>query len=223
MLNGGHITGYLITGEILKNVLSAIEKYENGFTGDAPVIYAVGDGNHSLAAAKAHYEAHKNEANHGSARWALCEIVDISDEAIEFEPIYRIVKNCNADDLINALEEISGESKQKVTVLRNGEEREVSFGAPDHALTVGTLQNFIDRYIEKHPEAECDYIHGVDSLRSLSEANGVVGFLFDGMAKEELFPYDEQNGVLPRKTFSMGDSYSKRILYRARRITGTPE
>ena len=218
MLGGGHITGYLIDGGVLADVENAIEKYEAGFDGDAPVVYAVGDGNHSLAAAKAHYEAHKGEDGYALSRYALCEIVDISDPAIEFEPIYRIVKNCDPSDLLAELQKICGEGEQRITAIVGGCETELSFAEPSHALVVGTLQNFIDAYIKDHPGAVCDYIHGIASLRSLSDGENVVGFLFDGMAKDELFPYVEANGVLPRKTFSMGDSYSKRYYTEARRI-----
>lgn len=219
MLDGGHIAGYLVGGELLEKVASAIGEYEAGFSGENPVIYAVGDGNHSLAAAKAHYEAKKGVPGYEASRWALCEIVDISEAAIEFEPIYRIVKGCDTADMLAELEKLSGEGAQKVTAIVGGVEREFAFAEATHALTVGTLQNFIDAYVQEHPEAECDYIHGVESLRALSAEDGVVGFLFDGMEKEELFPYVEANGVLPRKTFSMGDSYSKRYYTEVRRIT----
>ena len=218
MLGGGHIAGYLIEGELLDLTVSKIAEYENSFTGDAPVVYAVGDGNHSLAAAKAHYEATKGKAGYEAARWALCEIVDIAEDSIEFEPIYRIVKNCDRADLICELEKLSGDGEQKVTVVSGGEERELSFAGATHALTVGTLQNFIDAYVKAHPGTECDYIHGAGSLRSLAAQDNAVGFLFDGLKKEELFPYVQANGVLPRKTFSMGDSYSKRYYTEARQI-----
>lgn len=218
MLNGGHIAGYLISGELLEKVVSAISAYESSFDGENPVIYAVGDGNHSLAAAKAHYEAKKGEIGYEASRYALCEIVDISESSIEFEPIYRIVKGCDTADMISELEKLSGEGTQKVCAIVGGVEKEFAFADATHALTVGTLQNFLDEYVKSHPEAECDYIHGVESLRALSTEEGVVGFLFDGMEKEELFPYVQTNGVLPRKTFSMGDSYSKRYYTEVRRI-----
>ncbi|MBP3378442.1 MAG: DUF1015 family protein, partial [Clostridia bacterium] len=108
--------------------------------------------------------------------------------------------------------------KQKITVLCNGEEHDLWFDDPSHALTVGTLQIFIDEYIKAHPEVSCDYIHGIDSLRKLSEEENTVGFLFDGMDKAELFPYVEAHGSLPRKTFSMGEAESKRYYIELRQI-----
>ena len=217
MLGGGHIAGYLVSGEVLEFVAASIAKYESSFGGTSPVVYAVGDGNHSLAAAKAHWE-NVRASGCPAARYALCEIVDISEPSIEFEPIYRIVKNCNVPDFLSALEALSGDGEQKVTALYGGCEKEFSFAAPTHALTVGTLQNFIDSYIEAHPGAECDYIHGTDSLRVLSAEKDCVGFIFDGMSKDELFPYVTEHGVLPRKTFSMGDAHSKRYYTEVRGI-----
>mgnify|MGYP002562767891 FL=1 len=128
------------------------------------------------------------------------------------------MKNCNVPDFLSALEALSGDGEQKVTALYGGCEKEFSFAAPTHALTVGTLQNFIDSYIEAHPGAECDYIHGTDSLRVLSAEKDCVGFIFDGMSKDELFPYVTEHGVLPRKTFSMGDAHSKRYYTEVRGI-----
>lgn len=217
MMGGGHLVGYLISGELLCEVDEALSKYEASFTAPDSVIYAVGDGNHSLAAAKAHWENVK-ESGITNARYALCEIVDIGDSSIEFEPIYRILKNCDTADILEKLGELSGEGKQRICAVVGDREREFAFANPTHALTVGSLQNFIDGYIAAHPEVECDYIHGEDSLRALSRDSDSVGFLFDGMEKQELFPYVEKEGVLPRKTFSMGSADSKRYYTEARRI-----
>ena len=92
------------------------------------------------------------------------------------------------------------------------------FAAPTHALTVGTLQDFLDAYLAVHPEATCDYIHGDGSLRDLARAEDTVGFLLRGMDKNDLFPYVEKNGTLPRKTFSMGEAQSKRYYLECRKI-----
>lgn len=173
-------------------------------------------GNHSLAAAKAHWE-NVRASGCPAARYALCEIVDISEPSIEFEPIYRIVKNCNVPDFLSALEALSGDGEQKVTALYGGCEKEFSFAAPTHALTVGTLQNFIDSYIEAHPGAECDYIHGTDSLRALSAEKDCVGFIFDGMSKDELFPYGHGARSASAKDLLDGRRTFKEILYRSAR------
>ena len=220
MLGGGHITAYALTDSALSTIEAKIDTYEADKSG---VIYAMGDGNHSLAAAKAHWENVKRETGDMShpARYALCEITALADESLVFEPIYRIVKNCDKVDFLGELSKISTTDKrdQKITVINDGETKELWFDDPAHALTVGTLQIFIDEYIKSHPGVVCDYIHGEDSLYKLCESEDTVGFLFDGMDKSELFPYVEAHGALPRKTFSMGEAESKRYYIELRQIT----
>ncbi|MBO6053641.1 MAG: DUF1015 family protein, partial [Clostridia bacterium] len=184
-------------------------------------VYAMGDGNHSLAAARAHWENVKRETGDMDhpARYALCEITALGDESLVFEPIYRILKGCDPDDVCAELSKISGSGEQRVTVLAGSRTAEIAFAQPTHALTVGTLQNWIDGYLAAHPGVTCDYIHGVETLRMLSSHPGTVGFLFDGMDKSGLFPYVEKYGTLPRKTFSMGEAAGKRYYIECRRIT----
>lgn len=225
MQGGGSAVGYLLAGKPLAGMLGKIAAYEKRSAGG--VVYAMGDGNHSLAAAKAHYEALKASLGDGAlnhpARWALCEIVALQDEALVFEPIYRVVLGADRDDFLAAFRAVTAPAKggagQTVTAVFGGREETRAFREPDHALTVGTLQNFIDRYTAAHPSVKCDYIHDEASLRTLAAADGAVGFLLDGMAKEELFPYVAANGTLPRKTFSMGEARSKRYYLEARKIT----
>lgn len=219
MLGGGHIQGYLLDGGNLNTIINKITEYESS---GKELKYAMGDGNHSLAAAKAHWESLKSqgaEMNHPS-RYALCELTALSDESLVFEPIYRIVKNCDINDFISHLESITNSTggTQCITLVSNGTKRELYFKDPSHALTVGTLQNFIDDYIVNHPGVICDYIHGEESLEKLSDSPDTVGFLFEGMDKAELFPYVENYGALPRKTFSMGEAESKRYYLEMRKI-----
>ncbi len=222
MLGGGHAAGYLLTGAALAETLAKLEAYETARADG--LVYAVGDGNHSLAAAKAHYEnikaAEGDAAADHPARYALVELTALEDPALDFEPIYRVVLGCDPVDLTAALAAVTsaGEGGQSVQILTDGGEEKRYFTAPTHALTVGTLQNFIDDYIAAHPGVKCDYIHDETSLRTLAARPGAVGFLFDGMAKEELFPYVRAHGTLPRKTFSMGEARSKRYYTEARRI-----
>ncbi len=222
MMDGGHAVGYRIGGAALTAVLQNIAAYESARS--EGLVYAVGDGNHSLAAAKAHYESIK--AKEGSAaadhpaRYALVELTALEAEALDFEPIYRVVIGCDPDDFMASLAKITaeGEGAQTVRVLSGTVDKPVSFTAPSHALTVGTLQDFIDAYIDTHPGVKCDYIHDKASLLALATRPGSVGFLFEGMAKEELFPYVLNHGTLPRKTFSMGEARSKRYYLEARKI-----
>lgn len=220
MLGGGHIVAYALTGSSLDAVEEKIATYEAEKSG---VMYAMGDGNHSLAAAKAHWEIVKRETGDMShpARYALCEITALSDDSLVFEPIYRIVKNCDKNDFLGELSKITTSEKrdQSITVICGSEQKEIWFDSPSHALTVGTLQIFIDAYVKSHPGVVCDYIHGEESLYKLCETDDTVGFLFDGMDKSELFPYVEAHGSLPRKTFSMGEAESKRYYIELREIT----
>lgn len=218
MQGGGHIKGYAIEGDAAEALSSVIVENEQL----SPIPYAVGDGNHSLAAAKSLYESVKDkygdEAADHPARYALCEVVSIYDGAIEFEAIHRVVMKADAADVITELEKIAskGDGEQNITVITSNGEWKYSFTETSHDMTVGTLQNFIDKYICDHSDAVCDYIHGEDELRSLVNENSVA-FMFDGFDKSNLFSYIK-NGPMPRKTFSMGDARSKRYYLEARKI-----
>ncbi len=218
MENGGHLKGSAIEKEAADELEALIGESEKL----SSLPYAVGDGNHSLAAAKAHYENLKkelgDEAAEHPARYALCEIVSLDDDAIEFEPIHRIIKGVDRADLISSLEKsaVRGDGEQTVTVITKDGEAKYSFTEKTHAMTVGTLQNFIDGYISAHDGASCDYIHGEKALRQLVEEDSVA-FMFDGFEKSRIFEFIG-DGPMPRKTFSMGDAESKRYYLEARQI-----
>ncbi len=221
MQGGGSICGYKITGDLLLEVTETIAKYETA-DGDA-LVYAMGDGNHSLASAKAHFEDIKKQLGDSAmshpARHALVEVVDLYDDSIVFEPIYRILTGCSADDFVNYVNSRMTESEKthKVIVIWGKNEKEIELPAI-HSLAVGSLQMLIDDYISAKNDVECDYIHGTDSLRALSEKEGSVGFICAGIEKDELFSYVSTFGNLPRKTFSMGEAASKRYYIEARKI-----
>lgn len=224
MLGGGHVQGYRISGAALDGVTARLGAYEASRADG--LVYAVGDGNHSLAAARAHYVRLKESLGDAAlshpARYALAEVVALQDPALAFEPIYRVVTGCDPEDLLAAFASVSapGAGEQTVRVVCADGEQTVSFTGKRHALTVGTLQVFLDGYMQQHPEVRCDYIHDETSLLSLARRSGSVGFLFEGMPKEMLFPYVREHGTLPRKTFSMGEARSKRYYIEARRIIG---
>lgn len=227
MLGGGFAAGYALEGAVLRQVLTEIALYEAGRRAAGGLGYAIGDGNHSLAAAKAHYENQKKRlgeaAGTHASRYALVELVSLEDEAIQFEPIYRLVTGCAKEELLSAFSSVVQEDDgtgQQITVVTAEGKQSFSFRHPTHSLTVGTLQDFLDSYKETHPQLVCDYIHGEASLCELAKAEDAVGFLFAGMKKEELFPYVEQGKVLPRKTFSMGEAKSKRYYLELRKIEG---
>lgn len=214
MLNGGHITGTALGEKAAAEMQKALGALiENS---DDKLLFAVGDGNHSLAAAKECYRINKSE----KSRYALVEIVNIHDESLEFEPIYRVIFGADPERVIHDFTEFSGgdyngTDAQEFTCVYGGCERKISV-KPSSKLCVGTLQRFIDRYIKENPSLKVDYIHGEKSLRLLAEKPDTVGFIFDGMKKSELFDAVKQDGSLPRKTFSMGHANDKRFYLEAR-------
>ena len=223
MLGGGHICGYGVEGKALDALMAKLTAYEEKNAGG--VVYAMGDGNHSLASAKAHYEALKTQlgeeaAKNHPARYALCEITALEDDSLVFEPIYRILLHCDEADVAAELAKVTapGAGEQTVTVCIGGKEEVRHFTAPTHALIVGTLQDFADGYVKNHAGVECDYIHGEEDLRTLAKEAGRVGFIFDSLAKADLFAYVDKHGTTPRKTFSMGEARSKRYYLEARVI-----
>lgn len=210
MCNAGSIKGYLLNEEAKQTVLSMLgelKEQKDGF------LFCVGDGNHSLATAKECYNQNKNELN----RYALCEIVNIHDKALEFEPIYRVAFGADPEKLIDEFIKATGEGSQKFTCVYGDKTREISV-KPTAKLAVGTLQTFLDEYAKNHPEVEIDYIHGTESLKKLASRENAVGFIFDGMQKSELFDAVNADGSLPRKTFSMGHADDKRFYIEARKI-----
>lgn len=212
MMKGGHIEGYQIgeaTQTEINNRLDALVK--DG------LLFAVGDGNHSLATAKECSKINNNELSN----FALAEVVNIHNPAIEFEPIYRVLFGVTRQEIVSFLnsknETSSGETLQSFVVVdKNGEEG-LDLTAISK-LPVGTLQTYLDEFIKTNREVEIDYIHGTEAVRELCKSDNTVGFIFDGMKKEELFDAVIQDGSLPRKTFSMGHADDKRFYIEGRRI-----
>ncbi len=229
MQGGGHVTGYLLDRAKQKRVDDALDALIPDV--DDPLIFAVGDGNHSLAAAKAYFEelcdTLGDEALSHPARYALVELVNLHSPALVFRPIYRAVFGADETDLTNALlSDVLAASvgntdvkPTRLTVLTGKTPFEVTYPHGTHPLDVGTLQSFLDRYTAAHPGVTVDYIHGEEALASIVEKNGAIGFLFPGMEKEQLFPAVREKGALPRKTFSMGEARDKRYYLEARRIS----
>ena len=234
MLGGGHVKGYFLSKERQGKVLEALaalvspdavlSRYGEAYD---PLLFAVGDGNHSLATAKACYEEIKatlgEAAKDHPARYALAEIVNLHDEALRFEPIYRVMFGVSPVAVVEALKEyaesLDGAGKpQTVEYVHAGGVGSIVFRHPEAQLTVGTLQNFIDEYISAHEGASVDYIHGVEATERLASGEGAIGFLFDGMEKGQLFKTVICDGALPRKTFSMGHAEDKRYYLECRKI-----
>ena len=224
MENSGHVKGGFIPAETQARIISALD---NLAVGENPLLFAMGDGNHSLASAKAYWEEIKpnlteSERETHPARFALAEIVNIHDEALDFEPIYRVVFGVEPVKLKAELKAyaaslpVNDSPAQTITLVTSGGEENIVFENPTSFLPVGTLQTFLDRFVNE-TGARIDYIHGVESVKKLVSRDS-VGFIFRGMEKSDLFPTVIADGALPRKTFSMGEADDKRFYLEARRI-----
>lgn len=216
MQGGGHIAGYFTSSALQQQIGEAL----NAIIADKEdkLMFAVGDGNHSLATAKECYNLTKSP----DARYALVEVVNIHDESIEFEPIYRVLFNVDADKLIDEVkaalgEDYSGDDAQVIEYVSAAKSGKIS-AKPSSKLPVGTLQAFLDKYLAEHKEVKIDYIHGENVVYDLCKQENVVGFIFEGMKKSELFDAIKHDGSLPRKTFSMGNACDKRYYIEARKI-----
>ncbi len=213
MQHSGHIEGYLVSDEAQVKVNEALAE----LVSDDGMLFAVGDGNHSLATAKECYTRNPSEMS----RYALCEIVNIHDTSLVFEPIYRVMFGVSPSDVLSSIKahfgDLNAQNGSLVHLIFGSEEKDIYIDTKG-SLTVGALQDFIDKYIAEHSGASVDYIHGEDVVESLSRKANTVGFIFDGMKKSELFPAIVHDGVLPRKTFSMGHASDKRFYIEARKI-----
>lgn len=249
MLGGGHVTGRLVSEDAAVNgILNALkrladrEAFAKRYRGAAPLLFAMGDGNHSLATAKADWErikatlTERERAAH-PARYALVEVENIHDEGIVFEPIHRVVFGLDDE---SAPETLLGMLQKQNGAARIERSRHAASGGKTHVLpfttgrhegafvvespaaqlAVGTLQNAIDAVIKAQPAVEVDYIHGADVVYQLAEGERAMGFLLPAMGKHELFPTVVYEGALPRKTFSMGEANEKRYYMECRRIDG---
>ncbi len=243
MQKGGHITGRFIPeGVETDSIMRLMEGLADSDTFHAkynlqeeyPLLnFAVGDGNHSMATAKASWEQIKQglnpeEIENHPARYCLCEIVNIHDKSLEIEPIHRVVFHVVEEELLEAAQEYYSAHGCKLVVkdvakepYANEEEHTFVLCSetgrkllivqkPVWGIAVATLQNFLDDYLAKNAVCKIDYIHGIDTVDSLSEKSGNVGFILPEVKKEDLFIGVIKDGVLPRKTFSMGEANEKR-------------
>ena len=231
MMNGGHLKGWAVDQpEDLAHTDAALNRLLDSLGAD-PLLLAVGDGNHSLATAKAYWNELKEnlsaeEQKNHPARFALCEIVNIHDEALLFEPIHRVVTGTDPDALLADWQAyaaargmtLDAAEGHRFTVVSAKGDRTVTVGNPEGAIPCETVQKFLDDFLSRHPDAEIDYIHGEQSLRTLAGAPGAVGFLLPEIDKNSFFSDVKKLGVLPRKTFSMGEADEKRFYMEAKEI-----
>ena len=233
MKNGGHIKGYLLNEEAMDGVdeglLKLMDKdyFESKYSvkDKGVLLFAMGDGNHSLATAKACYENLKKEigeeALNSKARYALVELVNLHSDALEFEAINRVIFNTDSNKLLNTLKEYYTINKegngQRVRVITENIDEDWFIENPKSNIAVGSIQLFLDEYLKEN-EGKIDYIHGEDITKELGSKTGNVGFIFDAMEKGDLFKTVILDGALPRKTFSMGHANDKRYYLEARKI-----
>ena len=233
MNNSGHLTGYKLNNKEINSIFLKLEKYldkeqfnKKYQTNDKEVLlFAVGDGNHSLATAKTIYEnlkqtLSKEEYLNHLSRYALVEIVNLHSESLEFEPIHRVVFNVDKDDLLEELNKYydinTNGIGQKFKLITETSETTYYISNPKSNLSVGSIQIFLDEYL-KDKDSKIDYIHEEESLKKLIDKNN-IGFVFDTIEKNELFKTVILDGSLPRKTFSMGISNDKRFYLESRKI-----
>lgn len=236
MEGSGHLKGWLIPEKDRAKVLDGLKALENkadfeekyGVKDKKVLVIAVGDGNHSLATAKTCWEEIKKglteeeTANH-PARFALVELMNIHDEAIEFEPIQRVIFNVDPKKLMDAFMEyypaVSFEDNggQQIRYTYQGTDGTVYVKDAPSNLPVGTLQRFLDEYLAENG-GEIDYIHGDDVVRALTKEENTIGFMVNRMEKNDLFTTVIKDGALPRKTFSMGEAQDKRFYLECKKI-----
>jgi uncharacterized protein (DUF1015 family) len=213
MEDGGHITGWRLTGAEAARVAGFV----NGLRGEAAMI--IGDGNHSLAAAKTHWnELKRNGLEDAAARYALVELNNVYDPAVEFMPIHRAVFGVDADSFARDMERaIGGHGRYRVGWRSSGKEGGFSVAASHVGDAIGAVQSFIDGVSEK-TGCRVDYIHGRDALESLSSEAGNVGIIMPVMDKSDFFGTVLSSGMFPRKSFSIGESCDKRYYLECRKI-----
>ena len=235
MQGGGRLAGWLLTDTLRDELLEKLAKFSEkeafekryGLADTAPLTFAMGDGNHSLATAKAYYEKLKaanpdKDMSSHPARFALAEIVNLHSPALDFEAIHRIVGTADIDQMMAKMTEELGLSEepaeQSFVSVRGGEKKKLYVHKPTSKLTVGSLQNFLDKYLAENG-GDIDYIHGTEVVEKLAADGKKIGFVLPDMGKEQLFPTVIADGALPRKTFSMGHARDKRYYVEARKIT----
>ena len=242
MLGGGHLRGWAVEDPALIDQINAAladladeKKFAARWpraAGEPPMVLAVGDGNHSLATAKAYWEELKKgltpeQQQDHPARWCLAEVCNVHSPAIEIEPIHRVVFGVTAHGLYKAIDEWdktqgdeTAPSQQRFAIADQNGELLVALQNPPAPLTVGSVEAFLNDFLPSHPEASVDYIHGSSTAMALASRPGqkAAAILLPDLAKADLFKGVVLGGVLPRKTFSMGHAEEKRYYNECRAI-----
>ncbi len=234
MLGGGSVAGYQVTDQAaLAGVEQALAQLlEQAALQDAehPMLIAVGDGNHSLVTAKSHWDALKATLSEAEkvghpARYALCELVNLFDPGLDFEPIHRVVFGIDPEGLLDAIREWAAAHQaspgytQSVVYQYGSVKGSLELGSMPTPLQEASLQDCFGELLPSFPGASIDYIHGDDAVAELVSKGDALGLLMPAFDKSSLFTYVAAHGSLPRKTFSMGHADEKRFYLECRKIT----
>lgn len=218
MTDGGHIKGYKVEGaaqEYAAQSLSALKEKNHGF------LFAVGDGNHSLATAKECWEIEKSHGGRNKkAKYALVEIVNLHDDSLVFEPIHRVLYNCGKDaweGFKQTLNDVAG-SGGDTPVKCVCEGIEYEFMIPGDRLAVAYIEEAVENYLKQNADAKVDYVHGDDVAKNLGIKEGSISIILPSFDKNLLFKTVAECGQLPRKSFSMGHAQDKRYYLECRKI-----
>lgn len=236
MLDGGHISGYLVPLKEHRRIFDALSELENkqafnskyGMHDEDVLVYAVGDGNHSLATAKACWEEIKigltaEEIKTHPARYALVEIENIHDEALEFDSIQRVLFGVNPEHVLKKFIErnpkfsFENNGGHRIRYTYNGKLGEMYIKEEATRLPVAIIRDFIKEYLDNN-SGRVDFIHGDDTVIKLAQKPDTIGIMVDPMKKSELFKTVIRDGSLPRKTFSMGEASDKRYYLECKKI-----
>ena len=215
--DGGHITGYIIldTAPIIRQFENLLKENNNG------LLFIVGDGNHSLATAKAHWDKIKvnlseEERENHPARYALVEAINIYDEGLIFEPIHRVVFNVD-NSFLPGLRKALGGTYQSYAYFEGKKEKLMMPKVGPEAYE--KVQAYVDAYLGAHKQASVDYIHDEDQTIEVAKNNkGSVAIIMPALTKGDIFDYIAKDKVLPRKAFSMGHATEKRYYLESKRI-----
>jgi hypothetical protein len=229
MQGGGHIAGRLVQGGDAAELDAAVTRYETATaarfakTCKAPLLYAVGDGNHSLATAKTCWEELKKArpelaGTRHPARYAMVELQNILDASQKFEPIHRLLTEVSVDTILREAEALCAPGGMAVNYCAGERQGTLLLDPARGELPVAILQPFLDRFLKNHG-GKIDYIHGDETAAELARKENAVAFLLPKIAKDDFFHGIVMGGVLPRKTFSMGHAQEKRYYLECRRIT----
>lgn len=223
-MNGGHIKGYLVkdSKKVQAQLDSLLDKdlLKSKYGKEEELLFVVGDGNHSLATAKECWELLKKNLsdeeriNH-PARFALCELQNIHDKTIQFEPIHRLLNYADESFIKYLKNNLNGEGQIQVIYK---DQKEYIAVPKDPTLAIAMIQKTIDEYMEQDTSVEIDYIHGDDYLVDLVKRSGGVGVFMPKVEKKSLFDYVCHNGVMPRKSFSIGHAESKRYYLESHKV-----